>query len=122
MLLVLDSSILMNLKPGMLNFDELSSEVGSLRIVVTKAIFEELNNLAKGKGIKSKKARFALDVLSSAKIEVIDGELGEGDVSLLNIARRRDVIVATLDREVISGLKRQGKKVVTIRNERLAVV
>jgi len=118
LLLVLDSSILMIAKPGSLNFEEIERITGRLRLAVPKAIVEELNQLAKGKGVKSMRARFALDLISKMGIEVINSDTGKGDYSLLNLANREDAIIATMDRNIIANLMRRGKKVVTLRDER----
>jgi len=122
LLLVLDSSILMLAKPGALNFDEIESIIGRVKLSVPRAVLEELQNISNGRGIKAKKARFALGIIDKKGIEIINVDAEEGDFSLLNIAERDDVIIATMDSNIIENLKRRGKKVITMRNERLVLL
>lgn len=112
----------MSLRPGLLDFKELEGSLGSFKLAVPSSIVEELKILSAKKGARSMKAKLALKIITEKKFEIIEDDAKYADTSLINIADRNDVIIATLDKEIISRVKRKGRKVVTLRDERLVVI
>ena len=97
----------------------LKSLLAQYNVVVPNAIVGELEKLAKGKSIKAKNARTALEIARNYKI--IDEESGGNvDDIVLEAARKRSAAVATLDAELIANLKAIDIPVITLRKNRLA--
>jgi len=117
--IVLDSNFLMVLSRTKLSETlPLNSLLANYKMIVPKAIVGELEKLAKGKSNKEKNARTALGV--ARKCEAIDENIeGSADDAILEVAHKRNAVVATLDRELIASLKRTGVPVVTLRKNRL---
>jgi len=118
--IVLDSSFLMVLSRAKLSETlPLKSLLAQYNVVVPNAIVGELEKLAKGKSIKAKNARTALEIARNYKI--IDEESGGNvDDIVLEAARKRSAAVATLDAELIANLKAIDIPVITLRKNRLA--
>ena len=117
--MVLDSSFLMVVSRTKLSETlPLKSLLGQYNVVVPRTIIRELEKITKGKSIKAKNARTALQFLGS--YEVVGDETGGNvDDAILEVARERNAAVATLDAELIVNLKALGISLITLRNNRL---
>ena len=117
---LLDTSILMYLakKPSFF-LDELSSKLGGERPVVPEPVMEELRGLTRSRGTKGREARLALTYASGLRTMRYSGE---ADDALVALAAGKDTVVATLDGNLISTLRRSGVAVATVRGDHLLLL
>ena len=117
MLVLLDTSILIFLveRPSTF-FDELRAKMGNVEFSVPDSVIGELKGLAGARGVKARKARLALSYASGLKC-LKHG--GEADDALVSLAQENGALVATLDRKLMSSLRRRGVLVATVKGDRL---
>lgn len=106
-IVVLDSSAIMMLFEFSIDLEnELSRLLGVFHIVVPKPIVDELRLLAeRGKGKKRLIAKPALKLIE--KYEIVDA-VGNGDESILLLAKKFNGLVLTNDRELRNQVKDLG--------------
>ena len=117
MLVLLDTSILIFLVERPSTFlDELGGKMGNVEISVPDSVIGELKGLAGSRGVKAKKARLALSYAAGLRC-LKHG--GEADDALVSLAQENGALVATLDRKLMSSLRRRGVLVATVKGDRL---
>ena len=116
-IVILDSSAIMMLFEFSIDLeDELLRLLGSFRIVVPKPIVEELRLLAeRGKGKKRLIAKPALKLIE--KYEIVDAG-GNGDESILFLAKKLNGLVLTNDRELRNQVKDLGLHSIYLRGKK----
>ncbi len=88
---------------------------GEKEILVFDKVLEELKKLSEKaeKGRDKTAAKLALKILSHHKIKIIQTKSESADKAILELVEREEeVIVATLDRELIKKVKNRGKVLV----------
>jgi rRNA-processing protein FCF1 len=117
MLVLLDTSILLFLVETPSTFlDELKAKLGSVELSVPDSVIGELRGLAGSKGAKAKKAQLALSY--ATKLKCLEHG-GEADDALVALAQENQAAVATLDKNLVSSLRRRGVMVATAKGHRL---
>lgn len=111
-IVVLDTnSLIYSIKNRVDIENQLLAFPGINKIVVPMCVVAELTGLSNENNF----ARGALRL--SARFEVIDSE-GSGDECILETAKRHNAIVLTNDRNLISRLKKEKIRVISIRGSR----
>ena len=90
---VLDSSFILTCVKQKIDFFEEIKLIGML-ILIPKQVIREI------KGIDNSNSKLALRIIQKNKFKEIDLGKGKVDNLLINFAKKKDVIVATLDREI----------------------
>ncbi len=117
MLVLLDTSILIYLVERPSSFiDEVRAQLGRADLCVLQPAVGELRSLAQTKGAQGRKAKAALSFAEG--LRVFPGR-GEADDALVRVAVEEGAVVATLDKELMSSLRRKGVPVATVRGDRL---
>jgi len=120
LLVLLDTSILIYLVETPSSFLEgLTGSLGKVEFAVTDSVLGELKGLAASRGARAKKAKGALSYAQGLKSYPVGGE---ADDSLVKLALRERAVVATLDGELASSLRRKGIPVATLSGDRLLVL
>lgn len=117
-MVVLDSSILMSLFPSSLNIEDFIPEIGDVQLAVPHSVVRELEKMTKKGGMKGKKAEFAMKFLRHADVQVLH-TAEDADISLLNLSDKEGVIIATADKALLKAIRKKGKPVITLRDNRL---
>ncbi|MCP8310192.1 MAG: hypothetical protein L6N95_01740 [Candidatus Methylarchaceae archaeon HK01B] len=117
---LLDTSFILLLasKP-LTSIGEMGDALGKAELLLLKDTIKELEAISKGSSIKrSKLARSALDF--GRNLEVID-YTGEGavDDKILKCALEKNLIVATMDRELRRKLRAMGLPIITLKGNRV---
>ena len=94
---------------------EMENLAGKVEPVLPSPVLRELRGLAR----KKKPAKLALE--ASKRMEVVEVE-GPADRAVVNLARRLNAPVATLDKELASLLRREGIPYFTVRGDHLVAV
>lgn len=116
--LILDSSFLIVLTSSNLSEDlPLDALLSPYKILVPEAVSEELKTLSKGGSARAKSARVALE--ATKNYQIVESEKRNTDDILVELAQKRNAIVATLDSELIANLRAAEVPVLTLRRNRL---
>jgi rRNA-processing protein FCF1 len=117
LLVLLDTSILIFLVETPSTFlDELRAKMGDVEFSVPDSVIGELKGLAGSRGVKARKAKLALSYATGLK-SMKHG--GEADDALVSLAQENGAVVATLDKSLVSSLRRRGVMVATVKGHRL---
>lgn len=118
--IIFDSNALMMLFEFNINFEEqLTQLFGKYKLVVPKAVIEELKKLKeKAKGKKKNNAKASLDLIKKTKLETIDTKKhGNVDEIIVSLAEKTKYTVLTNDKELRKKLKQIPVKVVFLRSK-----
>jgi len=96
-------------------FSQLSQLLGSVELVVTSKVIEELEKMRGKEGYKSRKANLALKIIRNFKIIPVEKSIST-DQSILKLALKEKFIVATTDYDLIKKLKKLGIPVIYVKN------
>ncbi len=114
---LLDTSALLLLEESVDIFEEIEDFLEApCRFLIPEAVLKELRKLSRLKGKKGRGARLALEYLKlrKEKIEVVgQGREYPVDEAVIELARERNPVVVTLDRELRRRLKDTGIRVLT---------
>jgi rRNA-processing protein FCF1 len=117
LLVLLDTSILIFLVERPSSFmDDLAAQLGKAELCVPDSVIRELRSLARSRGARARKAKEALSFVG--KLRTVKSQ-GEADDALVRLAQEEGGAVATLDRELVSSLRRKGIPVATVKGDRL---
>jgi rRNA-processing protein FCF1 len=118
---ILDSSAILMLFEFSINLeDELTNLLGKFKIILPSPIVEELKFLSNfGNGKKGQNAKAALELLK--RYEIVDEE-GNGDDSIINLAKKINGIVVTNDRDLKRRIKELSLKVIYLRGKKKLVL
>ena len=113
---LLDSNTLIYIISGLIALDDIVEAAGGpgIELATTDAVVEELKAMAeRGRGLRSRRARSALDLMERTRISVVETGLQDADDSLEAAALRLKgegviVYVATSDRELRRRLRIHG--------------
>jgi rRNA-processing protein FCF1 len=119
MLLVLDTSILMNAGRVHLVFDELTQVLGSVEIAVPETVMKELTRLASKRTKRGMDAKLGLEIARGLKV-LKGGRSADSD--LLELSKSKGTIVATSDGALLRAIRSAGRAVVTLRRNRLVIL
>lgn len=116
--LILDSNFLMVLSRSKISETvPVKNLLAHYNLVVPLAVIRELEMMAKGKSAKARNAGTALEIAKSyQKTNEVEGNV---DDVILELARKRNATVATLDAELMANLKVIDIPIVTLRRNRL---
>ena len=96
-------------------FSQLSQLLGSVELVVTSKVIEELEKMRGKEGYKSRKANLALKIIRNFKIIPVEKSIST-DQSILKLALKEKFIVATTDSDLIKKLKKLGIPVIYVKD------
>lgn len=96
-------------------FSQLSQLLGSVELVVTSKVIEELEKMRGKEGYKSRKANLALNIIRNFKIIPVEKSIST-DQSILKLALKEKFIVATTDSDLIKKLKKLGIPVIYVKD------
>lgn len=119
-IIIVDSNALMMLFEFSINFEEqLTRLFGKYKIVVPKAVVNELKILKKkGKGARKHKAKASLDLINKTNMSIIESETdGLVDDIVFNLARETKYPVLTNDKQLRKRLKKIPVNVIFLRGK-----
>ena len=96
-------------------FSQLRQLLGSVELVVTSKVVEELEKMSGKEGYKSRKANLALNIIRNFKIIPVEESVST-DQSILKLALKEKFIVATTDSDLIKKLKKLGIPVIYVKD------
>jgi len=116
-IVILDSSAIMMCFEFSIDLEkELTRLLGSYQIIVPISIVKELDFLSKNaSGRKKTKAKASLQLIS--KYETVDVENKNADDSLLDLAKRKNGIVVTNDKQLRKRLKESSLSAIFLRSK-----
>lgn len=124
-IVILDTSVLISIFEKKIDIrDEISAEIGKAELLVPRSVLRELGKLySLSKGSKRRLAKAAIDYIYSAGFKIIESEDEENvDKDLIMLAKKFDAAVATLDKELINKLRKEGIEIITWKNKRFKLV
>jgi rRNA-processing protein FCF1 len=121
MKVLLDTSFLVAVMDKKIDLVHELRKFGKPELYVIDLVLNELRQLSEGRGRDSGNARVALQFLGRKTVNVIKAGEGSTDKKLLELARKRNIAVCTIDRKLKQGLTRKDLEVVTIRQGRYLV-
>ncbi len=110
---ILDSSFIVTCVKQKIDFFENINLMG-MQILIPKQVIREIKNL------KNPASKTSLEILKKNKFKEIDLGKGKVDNLIINFAKKNDVVVATLDREIKK--KTQNNKLVIRGKKKLEVL
>jgi len=96
-------------------FSQLSQLLGSVELVVTSKVVEELEKMSGKEGYKSRKANLALNIIRNFRVIPVEKSIST-DQSILKLALKEKFIVATTDSDLIKKLKKLGIPVIYVKD------
>lgn len=124
-MVILDTSVLISIFEKKIDIrDEISAEIGKAELLVPRSVLRELEKLySLSKGSKRRLAKAAIDYIYSAGFKIVESEDEEDvDEDLIILAKNFDAAVATLDKELINKLRKEGIEIITWKNKRFKLV
>ncbi len=124
-IVILDTSVLISIFEKKIDIrDEISAEIGKAELLVPRSVLRELGKLySLSKGSKRRLAKAAIDYIDSIGFKIIESEDEENvDKDLIMLAKKFDAAVATLDKELINKLRKEGIEIITWKNKRFKLV
>jgi len=124
-MVILDTSVLISIFEKKIDIrDEISAEIGKAELLVPRSVLRELKKLySLSKGSKRRLAKAAIDYIYSAGFKIVESEDEEDvDEDLIILAKNFDAAVATLDKELINKLRKEGIEIITWKNKRFKLV
>ncbi|HDI23920.1 MAG TPA: ribonuclease VapC [Thermoplasmatales archaeon] len=124
-IVILDTSVLISIFEKKIDIrDEISAEIGKAKLLVPRSVLRELKKLySLSKGSKRRLAKAAIDYIYSAGFKIVESEDEEDvDEDLIILAKNFDAAVATLDKELINKLRKEGIEIITWKNKRFKLV
>ena len=85
-------------------------------LTTSSAIVRELNEIGKGKGKTGVAARFALKIIETNKIKIVEAE-GNADAWIINYAKENNAIVCTNDINLKRKLKETRIKIISLKSK-----
>ncbi|MEE9323746.1 MAG: PIN domain-containing protein [Candidatus Aenigmarchaeota archaeon] len=118
---LLDTNFLM--LPGEFGGDVLSNllDLGYTEVVAPDLVIGELEKLSVGKGKKSRNARIGLEFIRKGEVIVLKAEERNTDDEIFRLAKTKEYIACTQDRELINRIKRAGLRFITLRQGKYLV-
>lgn len=116
---ICDTSFLIHIATTRIkNLSNLEVEIGRIQFVVPDTVIVELNKLLE---LEEKKtiARITLDFIKSFKIIKIGGSFADETVALY--IKKHGGIVATMDKELKSAIKKEGGSVISVVNDKIVL-
>jgi len=124
-MVILDTSVLISIFEKKIDIrDEISAEIGKAELLVPRSVLRELEKLySLSRGSRRRLAKAAIDYIDSIGFKIIESE-DEKDVDrdLIMLAKKFDAAVATLDKELISKLRKEGIEIITWKNKRFKLI
>ena len=124
-MVILDTSVLISIFEKKIDIrDEISAEIGKAELLVPRSVLRELEKLySLSKGSKRRLAKAAIDYIDSIGFKIIESEDEEDvDKDLIMLAKNFDAAVATLDKELINKLRKEGIEIITWKNKRFKLI
>ena len=116
---ITDTSFLMLLASNKIkNINDIDVEIGHLEFIVPVIVIEELKHLSNDES-KGKIALQTLKLIKSFETNSISGKTA--DDGILNFVKENGGIVATVDRELKSKIKKVGGSVLSIHNDKIVL-
>ena len=117
---VFDSSFLMAVVERPTTwFEDMTQALGKVVPVVPECVLDELAKISTREGRRSKVARVAGDLAAGFTKARCSG--GSVDDCVIDRARESKGVVATVDRQMVTSLKRARQRVVTLHRGRVAL-
>ena len=124
-MVILDTSVLISIFEKKIDIrDEISAEIGKAELLVPRSVLRELEKLySLSKGSKRRLAKAAIDYIYSVGFKIVESEDEEDvDEDLIILAKNFDAAVATLDKELINKLRKEGIEIITWKNKRFKLI
>ena len=124
-IVILDTSVLISVFEKKIDIrDEISAEIGKAELLVPRSVLKELEKLySLSKGSKRRLAKAAIDYVYSIGFKIIESEDEENvDNDLMILAKNFGAAVATLDKELISKLRKEDIDIITWKNKRFKLI
>jgi rRNA-processing protein FCF1 len=104
---------------GLQQFEDMTLGLGKMEPVIPQCVLDELDKISRGEGKRSRVARVASSLAESfTRLKCLGGD---ADDCVMDYARKKRAVVATVDAEMIEALKRSRTKVVTLHRGRVAI-
>ncbi|UCC91421.1 MAG: hypothetical protein JSV39_03870 [Candidatus Aenigmatarchaeota archaeon] len=118
---LLDTNFLMI--PGEFGTDVLSKllDLGYTEVFTLDLVIGELNKLAVGRDRKSRNARIGLEFIRKGEIIVLKSEKEKADDEILRLAKTKEYIACTQDRELIKRIKKANLRFIMLRQGKYLV-
>jgi rRNA-processing protein FCF1 len=112
---LLDTNFLMI--PGEFGVDILSEllGLGYTEVFTTDLVIIELKRLAVSKGKEGRSARIGLEFIRKGEVVVLKAGSKRTDDEILRLAKTREYIACTQDRELIKRIQQEGLSFITLR-------
>ena len=112
-----DTSFLIHLATKRIkNFDNLDVEIGTINFLVPKVVKKELEKLSKNQN-KYMEISLTLDFIKKFKIFPLEGNYA--DEEILKYVSKNNIIVATMDKNLKTQIRIQGKSTLSIHNDKI---
>ena len=124
-IVILDTSVLISIFEKKIDIrDEISAEIGKAELLVPRSVLRELEKLySLSRGSRRRLAKAAIDYIDSIGFKIIESEDEENvDKDLIILAKNFDAAVATLDKELINKLRKEGIEIITWKNKRFKLI
>ena len=122
MKILLDTNFVITCTKNKLDFPSLANEIIDEKIewIVPQDVLNELGNLKDRKGTKEKDkaaAELAFDILQNIKPKIVEleGKNPNVDIKIVNYILDKDIVLATMDKDLKS---RVNNKVLTVRGKK----
>lgn len=116
---ICDTNFLIRLATARIkNISSLDTEIGQVSFAVPRVVVSELHALARDPA-KAGMAAATLEFIRNLRVLPIGGSFA--DAEILGHVRSRGGVVATLDRELKSGVKRAGGSVISLHGDRVVL-
>lgn len=114
---ICDTSFLIHLATKRIkNLDNLVVEIGSINFLVPEVVKYELEKLINNSEKKSK-ISMTIDYIQKFETIPITGKFA--DEELFNYATTHSIVLATLDKELKKKIRKLGKSIMTIHNDKI---
>ncbi len=112
---LLDTNFLMI--PGEFGVDILSEllNLGYTEIFTLDLVIDELKKLSVGQERKSRNARIGLEFIRKGEIIVLKSEEQKTDDEIFRLAKTKEYVACTQDKELIKRIKRAGMRFISLR-------
>ena len=112
-----DTSFLIHLATKRIkNFDNLDVEIGTINFLVPEVVKKELEKLLKNQN-KYTEISLTLDFIKKFKIFPLEGNYA--DEEILKYVSKNNIIIATMDKNLKTQIRIQGKSTLSIHNDKI---
>lgn len=112
---LLDTNFLMI--PGEFGVDILSEllNLGYTEVFTLDLVIGELKKLSVGRDKKSRNARIGMEFIRKGEVVVLESEKEKADDEIFRLAKTKEYVACTQDKELINKIKRAGLRFISLR-------